>query len=102
MRAAESASTASRRRALSAAAETARPSCAVTAQSVTAKAVPPVLRRRASISSAVTLRVRAVSGTGPVTVTLCPSPSAAVREMGAPAVTEAERRTGTLRSSPLS
>ena len=76
---------ASRRRALSAPALTARPPSSVMVQCVTEKAVPPVFLRRVSTSSAVTARLRAASGTAPVTVTRWPSASSAVRCIGSPA-----------------
>ena len=76
---------ASRRRALSAPALTARPPSSATAHCAAENTVPPVFLRRVSTSSAVTARLRAASGTAPVTVTAWPSASSAVRCIGSPA-----------------
>jgi hypothetical protein len=59
------------------------------------------LARRAEISSAVTARLRAASGTAPVTVTAC-RPSVTVSAAASPARTAQEKRTGTMRRLPVS
>ena len=58
------------------------PPSSVMVQCAAENAVPPVFLRRVSTSSAVTARLRAASGTAPVTVTAWPSASSAVRCIG--------------------
>ena len=83
VRAAASASSASRRRPLMAAAVSIRPSPTSTSAVSHRNTVPPVFCSRCAASSAVSARFRAASGTGPVTVTAC-TPSLTVSAAGCP------------------
>ena len=92
---------ASRRRPLMAPADSISPSSTDRWNCAAVNTVPPVLPSRWRNSSAVRLRFRAASGTGPVTVTVCPPPSA-VSVAGALAVRWQVKVTGVSRCSRLS